>query len=270
MGVRLSTFIEGHKAEAVLAPLFKLLEAVFELLVPLAVASLIDLGIANGDIPYILRMALLMVVLALVGLASSVTAQYFSARAATGFAEKMKSALFCHIQSLSEKDRDEIGTSTLITRLTSDATLVQNGINMFLHECFVHCITIVAIDHWYCFLKSRIQISDIGNSFSLPQHALHPSQIFVPSLRLRPPRVMPVQLSTPRLRHHAGENRIIPRLMRHHMKLESINAQRESQISLSFHVFRQNIPVSSRRTGCESFGIDNRIFRYMGNRSSQT
>ena len=132
MGVRLSTFIEGHKAEAVLAPLFKLLEAVFELLVPLAVASLIDVGIANGDIPYILRMALLMVVLALVGLASSVTAQYFSARAATGFAEKMKSALFCHIQSLSEKDRDEIGTSTLITRLTSDATLVQNGINMFL------------------------------------------------------------------------------------------------------------------------------------------
>ena len=132
MGVRLSTFIEGHKAEAVLAPLFKLLEAVFELLVPLAVASLIDVGIANGDIPYILRMALLMVVLALVGLASSVTAQYFSARAATGFAEKMKSALYRHIVSLSASDRDRIGNPALITRLTNDSNLVQNGINMFL------------------------------------------------------------------------------------------------------------------------------------------
>ena len=85
-----------------MAPLFKLLEAVFELLVPLVVASLIDIGIANGDTRYIARMALLLVVLAAVGLASSVTAQYFSARAATGFAEKMKSALFMHIQSLSE------------------------------------------------------------------------------------------------------------------------------------------------------------------------
>ncbi len=132
MGTRLSSFLKGHRAEAVMAPLFKLLEAVFELLVPLVVASLIDIGIANGDTGYIARMALLLVVLAAVGLASSVTAQYFSARAATGFAEKMKSALFMHIQSLSEKDRDEIGTSTLITRLTSDATLVQNGINMFL------------------------------------------------------------------------------------------------------------------------------------------
>lgn len=115
-----------------LAPLFKLLEAVFELCVPLAVASLIDNGIAKGDGHHILMMALLMVALGIIGLLSSVTAQYFAAKAATGFAVKMKSALYRHITELSESDRDEIGNPTLITRLTSDSNLVQNGINMFL------------------------------------------------------------------------------------------------------------------------------------------
>lgn len=129
---KITTFIRGYRKEAVLAPLFKLLEAVFELIVPVLVASLIDDGIAAGDMDHVIRMIILMVVFALTGLLSSVTAQYFAARAAIGFTKGMKSSLFAHISSLPKKDRDRIGTSTLITRLTSDATILQNGINMFL------------------------------------------------------------------------------------------------------------------------------------------
>lgn len=129
---KITTFIRGYRKEAVLAPLFKLLEAVFELIVPVLVASLIDEGIAAGDRDHVIRMIILMVVFALTGLLSSVTAQYFAARAAIGFTKGMKSSLFAHISSLPKKDRDRIGTSTLITRLTSDATILQNGINMFL------------------------------------------------------------------------------------------------------------------------------------------
>lgn len=130
--MRILSFIKGYRRDAVLAPLFKLSEAVLELFVPIVVASLIDTGIAGNDPGYVVRMALLMVALGAAGLIVSVTAQYFAARAATGFAEKMKNALYEHISSLSESDRDKIGTNTLITRLTSDSTLVQNGINMFL------------------------------------------------------------------------------------------------------------------------------------------
>ena len=126
------SFLKGERKEAVLAPLFKLLEVIFELSVPLAVASLIDDGIAEGDLHHVLMMALLMVVLGILGLISSVTAQYFAARAATGFSRRMKSALFSHIANLAESDRDRIGGSTLISRMTNDSTLVQNGINMFL------------------------------------------------------------------------------------------------------------------------------------------
>ena len=130
--MRILSFIKGYRRDAVLAPLFKLSEAVLELFVPVAVASLIDRGIAGGDAGYIVKMALVMVALGVAGLAVSVTAQFFAARAATGFAEKMRSALFEHISSLSASDRDRLGTNTLITRLTNDANLVQNGINMFL------------------------------------------------------------------------------------------------------------------------------------------
>ena len=130
--MRFFSFLKGYKKETVLAPVFKLLEALFELCVPLAVASLIDNGIAKGDMHHVLVMALVMVSLGVIGLISSVTAQYFAAKAATGFAVKMKSALYHHITELSESDRDEIGNATLITRLTSDSALVQNGINMFL------------------------------------------------------------------------------------------------------------------------------------------
>lgn len=130
--MRITSFIKGYRKEAVLAPLFKLLEALFELAVPLAVASLIDDGIAKGNSRYVFSMAFIMVVLGVIGLAASITAQYFSAKAAVGFSVKMKNALFQHVASLSESDRDRIGAPTIITRLTSDSMLVQNGINMFL------------------------------------------------------------------------------------------------------------------------------------------
>lgn len=124
--------MKGYRKEAVLAPLFKLLEAILELFVPLCVASLIDVGIQEGDKSHIIKMAFFMIALGLVGLMVSIIAQWFSAKAATGFARKMKNELFAHIEELSAPDRDKLGASTLVTRLTSDSNQVQNGINMFL------------------------------------------------------------------------------------------------------------------------------------------
>lgn len=121
-----------YKKEAILGPLFKLLEATFELLVPLAVASLIDTGIGNNDKTHITKMFFILVLLALVGLASSVTAQYFAAKAAVGVGTGLRSALFKKIQSLSFSELDNLGASTMITRMTSDVNQVQNGVNLFL------------------------------------------------------------------------------------------------------------------------------------------
>jgi ABC-type multidrug transport system fused ATPase/permease subunit len=125
-------YIKDYKKESILAPLFKMLEASFELMVPLVMAAIIDTGIANGDINYIFRMGGVLVLLAAVGLISAVTAQYFSAKAAVGFATKLRTALFSHIQSLSYTELDTIGTSTLITRMTSDVNQLQNGVNLTL------------------------------------------------------------------------------------------------------------------------------------------
>ena len=125
-------YIKDYKKESILAPLFKMLEASFELMVPLVMAAIIDNGIANSDTPYIFQMGAVLVLLAAGGLASSVTAQYFSAKAAVGFATKLRSALFAHIQGLSYTELDTIGTSTLITRMTSDVNQIQNGVNLTL------------------------------------------------------------------------------------------------------------------------------------------
>jgi ABC-type multidrug transport system fused ATPase/permease subunit len=125
-------YIKDYKKESILAPLFKMLEASFELMVPLVMAAIIDTGIANQDKNYIFKMGGVLVLLALVGLISAVTAQYFSARAAVGFATKLRTALFLHIQSLSYTELDTIGTSTLITRMTSDVNQLQNGVNLTL------------------------------------------------------------------------------------------------------------------------------------------
>ncbi len=129
---KLLKFLEGYRKEAVLAPLFKMLEAGFELLTPLVVASIIDVGIAAKDRDYVIRMSLVMVGLGLIGLICSVIAQYFSAKAAVGFSTKMKRALFGHIQQLSFQQLDALGVSTLVTRMTSDANQVQTGVNLTL------------------------------------------------------------------------------------------------------------------------------------------
>jgi len=125
-------YIKDYKKESILAPLFKMLEASFELMVPLVMASIIDRGIADNDTSYIIKMGLILVLLAAVGLISAVTAQYFSAKAAVGFATKLRSALFSHIQSLSYTELDTVGTNTLITRMTSDVNQLQNGVNLTL------------------------------------------------------------------------------------------------------------------------------------------
>lgn len=121
-----------YKKEAVLSPLFKLLEALFELFVPIVVASLIDIGIGNANKGYAVKMFFLLVLLAVIGLCFSITAQYFAAKAAVGVGTRLRSVLFKKIQSLSFSELDSIGTSTMITRMTSDVNQVQSGINMFL------------------------------------------------------------------------------------------------------------------------------------------
>ena len=129
---KLLRFMKNYKKETVLAPLFKMLEASFELFVPLVMAAMVDVGIKNADIPYIIKMGLVLVALALIGLATAATAQYFSARAAVGFAAELKHALFKHIQLMNYAETDKTGTSTLITRLTSDVNQVQSGVNLVL------------------------------------------------------------------------------------------------------------------------------------------
>ncbi len=128
----LLSYMKDYRKEALLAPLFKLLEASFELLVPLVVAAIIDTGIGTGDRTYILQRCVILILLAAVGLASAVTAQWFAAKAATGFSGKVRHALFAHIQELSFSQMDCFGTDTLITRMTSDVNQVQNGVNLVL------------------------------------------------------------------------------------------------------------------------------------------
>lgn len=125
-------YFKNYKVKAILAPIFKMLEAAFELLVPLVMQKIIDYGIAEDDKAYIYKMAFVLVMLSLIGLACSITAQYFSAKTAMGFGKELRYDLFRHIETLSYSDIDEIGGSTLITRITSDVNQVQTGINMFL------------------------------------------------------------------------------------------------------------------------------------------
>ncbi len=129
---KLLMYLKDYKLEAVMAPLFKMLEASFELIVPLVMASIIDKGIANADKPFIFRMCGILIVLALIGLTCAVTAQYFSAKAAVGVSTKLRHSLFSHVETLSFAEMDTIGNSTLITRMTSDVNQVQSGVNMLL------------------------------------------------------------------------------------------------------------------------------------------
>lgn len=129
---RLMKYLRDYKKESVLAPLFKLLEAFFELLVPLVMANIIDIGIAAEDMGYVTKMGFCLLALAVVGLVSSITAQFFAAKAAVGFSTRLRQALFDHIQGLNFTNIDRAGTSTMITRMTSDINQVQSGVNMVL------------------------------------------------------------------------------------------------------------------------------------------
>ena len=129
--LRLIRYLKDYKKESVLAPLFKFLEAAFELLVPLVIAKIIDVGIANKDSDYIIKMGVLLVSLAVIGLSSAIVAQYFSAKAATGFGTKLRDDLFAHILSFSHAETDILGRDTLVTRVTNDSDQVQNGVNRF-------------------------------------------------------------------------------------------------------------------------------------------
>lgn len=127
---KLLVYLKDYKKETFLGPLFKLLEASFELMVPLVIAAMIDKGIANADKGYTVRMCLILILLCFVGFVSAVTAQFFAAKAAAGFAKKLKKALFDNIQKLSFSDMDRVGTAAMITRMTSDMNQVQQGVNM--------------------------------------------------------------------------------------------------------------------------------------------
>lgn len=129
---KILVYLRDYVKESITAPLFKMLEAIFELIVPLVVAQIIDVGIANSDKEYIFKMCAILILLALIGLVCAISAQFFAAKAAVGFATKLRSALFSHIEKLSFTDLDEIGTSTLITRMTSDVNQLQSGVNMVL------------------------------------------------------------------------------------------------------------------------------------------
>lgn len=130
--IKLLKHMKGYTASAVSAPFFKVLEAIFELMIPLVMKNIIDIGIASGDRPYIFRMCGLLVLLGLVGFLCTMFAQYFAAKAAVGFSKNIRSALFQHTQKLSFSDIDRMGTSTMITRMTSDVMQVQNGVNLTL------------------------------------------------------------------------------------------------------------------------------------------
>lgn len=129
---KITNYLKEYKKESIIAPLFKMLEASFELFVPLVMAAIVDVGIKNQDSAYIIRMGLLLILLGVIGLVCSITAQYFAAKASVGFGKSVRSDLFAHINSLSYTELDQAGTSTLITRMTNDINQLQSGVNMFL------------------------------------------------------------------------------------------------------------------------------------------
>lgn len=130
--VKLFRYLKNYKIESILGPLGKFLEAIFELIVPIVMANIIDIGIKNSDKPYIYRMCGVLVMLGVLGLAASLTAQYFAAKAAVGFGTELRNDLFCHINTFSHAEIDKIGSSTLVTRMTVDINTAQTGVNMLL------------------------------------------------------------------------------------------------------------------------------------------
>lgn len=130
--LQLIRYLKKYKKESVIGPLFKLLEASFELMIPIVMASIIDVGIANHDINHVLKMGAVMVALGIIGLVCSITAQYYAAKAAVGFGTELRKDLYAHIHKLSYAELDTIGTSTLITRMSTDINQIQSGVNLVL------------------------------------------------------------------------------------------------------------------------------------------
>lgn len=130
--IKLLKFLKGYKKELIFGPFFKLLEAIFELTVPLVMAKIIDKGIANNDVNYVIKMSLLIIILGICGLCFALTCQFLAAKCAYGFGTELRTALYKHINSLSYSSIDKIGTSSLVNRLTNDTNTVQNGVNMFI------------------------------------------------------------------------------------------------------------------------------------------
>ena len=126
----LTVYLKNYKKESILAPFFKFLEVVFDLIVPIVIAQIIDVGIANHDNGYIVQRFSILILMAALGLASTITAQFFAAKASVGFATELRQAVYDHVQRLSFTELDTLGTDTLITRLTDDINQVQNGLNM--------------------------------------------------------------------------------------------------------------------------------------------
>ena len=126
------TFLKKYKLECFLAPLFKLFEACFDLLVPIVVKSIIDVGIKNSDTSYVVNGCLILIALGFVGLVCAIVAQYFAARAAVGTSTGLRRELFAHLQTLSYTEADKLGRSSMITRMTSDINQVQSGVNLTL------------------------------------------------------------------------------------------------------------------------------------------
>ena len=147
--------MKGYEKESFLAPLFKMLEATFELIVPLVVANIMDIGIKNQDNAYIWHQCVIMVLLGVIGLVCALTAQYFSAKAAMGFSTALRKEMFAHISKLSYRELDQLGTPTLVTRITNDVNQAQTGVNMvlrlFLRSPFIVVGAVImsfTIDQW--------------------------------------------------------------------------------------------------------------------------
>ena len=160
-------YLRDYKRESVLAPLFKMLEATFDLFVPLVMADIVNVGIAAHDLHYILVRCGILLVLAVIGLTCSLTAQYFSAKAAVGYSTALRHALFAHIQSLSFSEMDTLGTSTLITRMTSDINQVQSGLNLFLRLFLRSPFVVIGVRVVRAFDKEQDEIDRFENANDL-------------------------------------------------------------------------------------------------------
>lgn len=161
----LAVYLKNYKKESILAPFFKFLEVVFDLIVPIVIAQIIDVGIANHDNGYIVQRFSILILMAALGLASTITAQFFAAKASVGFATELRQAVYDHVQHLSYTELDTLGTDTLITRLTDDVNQIQNGLNMglrlLLRSPFIYLdpwswhLPLILNVLWFLLLRSR-------------------------------------------------------------------------------------------------------------------